>query len=61
MVKHNNQWGTVCDDDFGVTEAQSACHTLGFSGVEITSALEMSHDSSSSHSTFISEESIFTT
>ena len=32
MVKHDGQWGTVCDDNFGATEAQSACHTLGFSG-----------------------------
>ena len=39
MVKHNNQWGTVCDDDLETTTsskslrvAQSACHTLGFSG-----------------------------
>ena len=40
MVKHNNQWGTVCDDDILSTEnasksarvAQSACHTLGLKG-----------------------------
>ena len=40
MVKHNNQWGTVCDDGIlpnenaskSDTVAQSACHTLGFSG-----------------------------
>ena len=31
MVKHNNEWGTVCDDGFGITNARSACHTLGFS------------------------------
>ena len=30
MVKHENIWGTVCDDDFGKTEAQAACKTLGF-------------------------------
>ena len=46
MVKHNNQWGTVCDDyllfsdgaeyhDRSVRAAQSACHTLGFSGGKI--------------------------
>ena len=46
MVKHNNQWGTVCDDyllfsdgaeyhDRSVRAAQSACHTLGFSGGSI--------------------------
>ena len=32
MVKHNNQWGTVCDDHFDTVDAQSACHTLGLSG-----------------------------
>ena len=32
MVKHDNKWGTVCDDRFGPTEAQAACQTLGFSG-----------------------------
>ena len=39
MVKHNNQWGTVCDDSIlpgdgirSVRAARSACHTLGLSG-----------------------------
>ena len=32
MVKYKDQWGTVCDDNFGSTEAQSACHSLGLSG-----------------------------
>jgi len=39
MVKHNNQWGTVCDDGLeaftsskSLRVAQSACHTLGLSG-----------------------------
>ena len=46
MVKHNNQWGTVCDDYISPTggsykrsqstrAAQSACHTLGLSGGSI--------------------------
>ena len=37
MVKHNNRWGTVCNDGFGSVDAQSACHTLGFSGGSFTS------------------------
>ena len=49
MVKHDGEWGTVCDDGFGVTEAQSACHTLGFNGVTITAALESSDSRSSSY------------
>ena len=32
MVKHNNEWGTVCDDNFSSTSAESACYTLGFTG-----------------------------
>ena len=39
MVKHNNEWGTVCDDGlYGEKKtrvAQSACYTLGFSGGSI--------------------------
>ena len=46
MVKHGGEWGTVCDDGFGVTEALSACHTLGFSGAKITAALESGHSMS---------------
>ena len=36
MVKYNNEWGTVCDDGFETVDAQSACHTLGFSGGSFT-------------------------
>ena len=32
MVKHDNKWGTVCDDNFNSTDAEAACKTLGFSG-----------------------------
>jgi hypothetical protein len=26
---HDNQWGTICDDDFGSDEAKIACQQLG--------------------------------
>ena len=34
MVKRNNVWGTVCDDNFEEIDAQAACHTLGFKGLK---------------------------
>ena len=29
-IYHNNVWGTVCDDDFGLTEGDMICRSLGY-------------------------------
>ena len=30
-IFYKNQWGTVCNDSFGASEARTACRQLGFS------------------------------
>lgn len=30
QILHNDEWGTVCSDNFGSIEAQVACHQLGY-------------------------------
>ena len=34
MVYYNGQWGTVCDDDFGSREANTACRAMGYAGAK---------------------------
>ena len=34
MVYYNGHWGTVCDDDFGSREANTACRAMGYAGAK---------------------------
>lgn len=38
-IFHNRQWGTICNDYWGNSDALVVCRMLGFSGVSRTTAL----------------------
>ena len=37
-IRHDGEWGTVCDDEFGQNEATVVCRTLGFRLLALTVA-----------------------
>ena len=36
VVFYNRAWGTVCDDDWDMTDAQVACHSMGYGDARST-------------------------